>query len=193
MIENWGIVIESLRSAGIGRRGLCNGYAVWWLYQERYPIRHALHHTIFRSLKGERSLCETGSFWCTRRPFHQLKTSSFEYLQLREARQESSRTLSDMEALNQRHVTLRTAFTWSANCLDALLTAAQTKAADIEVIYEQMFERFKNLKDYDIRNLNLLQKDKYTQEDNDKEYNVCELYEDKIITYEIKVKNILAG
>ncbi|GFT14421.1 integrase catalytic domain-containing protein [Trichonephila clavipes] len=70
---------------------------------------------------------------------------------------------------------------------------AQAKAANIEVIYEQLFERFKNLKDYDIRIWDLLQKDKCTQEDYDKEYNVCELYEDKFITYKIKVKNILAG
>ncbi|GFY46646.1 DUF1758 domain-containing protein [Trichonephila inaurata madagascariensis] len=98
-----------------------------------------------------------------------------------------------MEALKQKRATLRRRFTRSANSLDVLLTAAQAKAADIEVIYEQLFERFKNLKDSDIRILDLLQKDKCTQEDYDKEYNACELYEDKFITYKIKVKNILAG
>ncbi|GFX09228.1 DUF1758 domain-containing protein [Trichonephila clavipes] len=81
----------------------------------------------------------------------------------------------------------------SANSLDALLTAAQAKAADIEVIYEQLFERFKNLRDCDIRILDLLPKDKCTQEDYDKGYNACELHDDKFITYKIKVKNILAG
>ncbi|PRD22532.1 UNVERIFIED_CONTAM: hypothetical protein NCL1_48871 [Trichonephila clavipes] len=89
--------------------------------------------------------------------------------------------------------TLRSAFTRSANSLGTLLTAAQAKAADIEVIYEQLFERFKNLKDCDIRILNLLQKDKCTQEDYDKEYKACELYKNKFILYEFKVKNILAG
>ncbi|GFY40003.1 integrase catalytic domain-containing protein [Trichonephila inaurata madagascariensis] len=98
-----------------------------------------------------------------------------------------------MEALKQKRATLRSAFTRSTNSLDVLLTAAQAKAADIEVIYEQLFERFKNLKDCDIRILDLLQKEKCTQEDYDKEYNACELYEDKFITYKIKVKNILAG
>ncbi|GFW44281.1 DUF1758 domain-containing protein [Trichonephila clavipes] len=97
-----------------------------------------------------------------------------------------------MEALKQKRATLRSTFTRSANSLDALLTAAQATSADIEVIYEQLFERFKNLKDCDIRILDLLQKDKCTQEDYDKEYNVCELYEDKFITYKIKAKNILA-
>ncbi|GFW54679.1 DUF1758 domain-containing protein [Trichonephila clavipes] len=97
-----------------------------------------------------------------------------------------------MEALKQKRTTLRSTFTRSANSLDALLTAAQANSADIEVIYEQLFERFKKLKICDIRVLDLLQKDKCTQEDYDKEYNTCELYEDKFITHEIKVKNILA-
>ncbi|GFU83468.1 integrase catalytic domain-containing protein [Trichonephila clavipes] len=97
-----------------------------------------------------------------------------------------------MVALKQKHATLRSAFTRSANSLDALLTAAKAKAADIEVIYEQ-FERFKNLRNCDIRILDLLQKYKCTQEDSDKEYHACELYEGKFITYKIKVKNILAG
>ncbi|GFX11472.1 DUF1758 domain-containing protein [Trichonephila clavipes] len=97
-----------------------------------------------------------------------------------------------MKALRQKRATLRSAFALSANSLDALLTATQAKAADIEVIYEQ-FELFKNLKDCDIRILDLLQKDKCTQEDYNKEYNDGELYEDTFITYKIKVKNILAG
>ncbi|GFW34736.1 uncharacterized protein TNCV_953641 [Trichonephila clavipes] len=97
-----------------------------------------------------------------------------------------------MEALKQKRTTLRITFTRSANSLDALLTAAQENSPDIELIYEQLFERFKNLKDCDIRILYLLQKDKGTQEDYDKEYNACELHEDKFITYKIKVKNILA-
>ncbi|GFW22638.1 DUF1758 domain-containing protein [Trichonephila clavipes] len=37
-----------------------------------------------------------------------------------------------MEALKQKRATLRSAFTRRANSLDALLTAAQAKAADIE-------------------------------------------------------------
>ncbi|GFW38571.1 uncharacterized protein TNCV_4149431 [Trichonephila clavipes] len=49
------------------------------------------------------------------------------------------------------------------------------RAADIEVIHEQLFGRFKNLKDRDIRISYLLQKEKCTQEDYDKEYNACEL------------------
>ncbi|GFX49235.1 DUF1758 domain-containing protein [Trichonephila clavipes] len=97
-----------------------------------------------------------------------------------------------MEALKQKRTTLRSTFTRSANSLDALLTAAQVNSADIEVIYEQLFERYKNLKGCDIRILDLLQKDKCTQEDYDKEYNACKLCEDKFITYKIKVKNILA-
>ncbi|GFU98510.1 uncharacterized protein TNCV_3653411 [Trichonephila clavipes] len=68
-----------------------------------------------------------------------------------------------MEALKQKRTTLRSTFTRSANSLDALLTAAQANSADIEVIYEQLFERFKNLKDCDIRVLDLLQKDKKAQ------------------------------
>ncbi|GFU81413.1 integrase catalytic domain-containing protein [Trichonephila clavipes] len=76
--------------------------------------------------------------------------------------------------------------------MHCLRLAAQANSADIVVIYEQLFERFKNLKDCDIRILDLLQKDKCTQKDYDKEYNACELYEDKFITYKIKVKNILA-
>ncbi|GFU98420.1 integrase catalytic domain-containing protein [Trichonephila clavipes] len=49
------------------------------------------------------------------------------------------------------------------------------------------------LQDCDIRILDLLQKEKCTQEDYDKEYSACKLYGDKFITYKIKVKNILAG
>ncbi|GFS68087.1 integrase catalytic domain-containing protein [Trichonephila clavipes] len=96
-----------------------------------------------------------------------------------------------MEALKQKR-TLRSTFTRSANSLDTMLMAAQANSADIEVIYKQLFERFKNLKNWDIRILDLLQKDKCTQEDYDKEYNACELYEDKFITYKTKIKNILA-
>ncbi|GFU92684.1 integrase catalytic domain-containing protein [Trichonephila clavipes] len=79
----------------------------------------------------------------------------------------------------------------SANNLDALLTAAQANSADGEVICEQLFERFKNLKDSDCVWI-FCKKDKCTQEDYGKEYHACELYEDKFITYKIKAKNILA-
>ncbi|GBM14635.1 hypothetical protein AVEN_84131-1, partial [Araneus ventricosus] len=98
-----------------------------------------------------------------------------------------------MDALKQKRSILRSAFTRSANNLEALLAATQLKASDIEINFEQISERFKQLKECDTKLLELLQKENCTSDEYEKEYTTCESYEDKFIALKIKVKNVLAG
>ncbi|GBL93122.1 hypothetical protein AVEN_216474-1 [Araneus ventricosus] len=98
-----------------------------------------------------------------------------------------------MDALKQKRSTLRSAFTRSAYNLEALLAAIQLKASDIEINFEQISKRFKQLKECDTKLLELLQKESCTSDEYEKEYTTCESYEDKFIALKIKVKNVLAG
>ncbi|GBM98591.1 hypothetical protein AVEN_215101-1 [Araneus ventricosus] len=98
-----------------------------------------------------------------------------------------------MDALKQKRSTLRSAFKRSANNLEVLLAATQLKASDMEINFEQISERFKQLKEYVTKLLELLQKKNCTSDEYEKEYTTCESYEDKFIALKIKVKNVLAG
>ncbi|GBM96448.1 hypothetical protein AVEN_249301-1 [Araneus ventricosus] len=89
-----------------------------------------------------------------------------------------------MDVLKQKRSTLRSAFTLSANNLEALLAATQLKASDIEINFEQISERFKQLQEFDTKLLELLQKENCTSDEYEKRVHYA---------LKLKVKNVLAG
>ncbi|GFY54998.1 integrase catalytic domain-containing protein [Trichonephila inaurata madagascariensis] len=94
-----------------------------------------------------------------------------------------------MNDLKQKRVTVRGAFTKSANNLEALLSSelSDIKFDEIEVILEQLSEKFKQLKECDDQVLDLLQQEKCSQDIYEKEYLSYEKFEDRFIALKTRV------
>lgn len=102
------------------------------------------------------------------------------------------KAIMDFDNAKQQRKASRTSYTKTVNKLSDILVSDRPDVDDMEILLDQLSEKYKLLRSADEKFLELYQKKGCTQDEYDKEYEAAQEYYEKLSTFKIKCSRIRA-